>query len=76
MEFFNRDFKDVSLDILTGGALLIGSLKLFSMALSITKGIWRNCFRWGKDLLSRYGGEGTWALVTGASDGIGAEFCI
>ena len=25
--------------------------------------------------MRRYGGEGTWALVTGASDGIGAEFC-
>jgi len=27
------------------------------------------------DLLQRYGGKGTWALVTGASDGIGLEFC-
>jgi len=27
------------------------------------------------DLLKRYGGPGTWALVTGASDGIGAEYC-
>lgn len=26
------------------------------------------------DILSRYGGKGTWALVTGASDGIGKEF--
>lgn len=25
--------------------------------------------------LQRYGGKGTWALVTGASDGIGATFC-
>mmetsp|Transcript_17949 Transcript_17949/g.24102 ORF Transcript_17949/g.24102 Transcript_17949/m.24102 type:complete len:214 (-) Transcript_17949:390-1031(-) len=25
--------------------------------------------------LERYGGKGTWALVTGASDGIGLEFC-
>ena len=27
------------------------------------------------DHLERYGGKGTWALVTGASDGIGLEFC-
>ena len=27
------------------------------------------------DHLSRYGGKGTYALVTGASDGIGLEFC-
>ena len=26
-------------------------------------------------MLKRYGGKGTWAVVTGASDGIGAEFC-
>lgn len=26
-------------------------------------------------MLKRYGGIGTWCLVTGASDGIGAEFC-
>ena len=28
-----------------------------------------------QDVLKRYGGTGTWALVTGASDGIGAECC-
>ena len=27
------------------------------------------------DHLARYGGKGTWALVTGATDGIGLEFC-
>ena len=27
------------------------------------------------NLLERYGGKGTWALVTGASDGFGAEYC-
>ena len=25
--------------------------------------------------MARYGRKGTWALVTGGSDGIGAEFC-
>ena len=25
--------------------------------------------------LARYGGKGTWAMVTGATDGIGLEFC-
>ena len=25
--------------------------------------------------LERYGGKGTWALVSGSTDGIGLEFC-
>ena len=35
----------------------------------------RHCFRPKQDLLRRYGGLGTWALVTGASDGVGREHC-
>ena len=27
------------------------------------------------DHLQRYGGKGTWAMVTGSTDGIGLEFC-
>lgn len=46
----------------------------------------RHCLIRKKNLVHRYGGlpnEGreafrvsTWALVTGASDGIGAEYCV
>ena len=35
----------------------------------------RNCLLKKLDLRKRYG-EGSWALVTGASDGIGAEYCM
>lgn len=38
----------------------------------------QHCIRGRKDLLKRYGDSavqgGSWAVVTGASDGIGAEF--
>ena len=34
----------------------------------------KHCLRKKLDLLNRYG-QGSWALVTGASRGIGAEFC-
>ena len=35
----------------------------------------RQYLRTKMDHLTRYGGKGTWALVTGATDGIGLEFC-
>jgi short-subunit dehydrogenase len=39
----------------------------------------RHCLRRKYDLIKRYGdvsvSGGSWAVVTGASDGIGAEFC-
>ena len=35
----------------------------------------KHCFLKRHEMLTRYG-EGSWALVTGASDGIGAEYCI
>jgi len=37
-------------------------------------GLYRAFLRKRKDLIKRYG-KNTWALVTGASDGIGQEFC-
>lgn len=35
----------------------------------------KHCLLKRHKMLDRYG-EGSWALVTGASDGIGAEYCI
>lgn len=35
----------------------------------------RNCLRCERDLPKRYG-KGTWAVITGASDGIGEEYAI
>ena len=36
-------------------------------------GLWRHLLRPRKNLVQRYGGE--WAVVTGASDGIGEQYC-
>jgi len=55
-------------------ALILGSYKLFFWAYGILKFFIRHCLRGKQDLSLRYG-KHTWAVVTGASDGIGAEFC-
>ena len=56
-------------------ALVLGTIKLIGLALGLLSLIKRQFIRTKMDHLSRYGGKGTWALVTGASDGIGLEFC-
>ena len=55
--------------------LLLGTLKFVVYAWRVISLINRHFIRKKMDHLTRYGGEGTWALVTGATDGIGLEFC-
>ena len=55
--------------------ILIGAYKLGQFFYGIGKGIHRNFIRKPFDLQERYG-KGTWAIVTGASVGIGEKFCI
>ena len=55
--------------------VIIGSIRLIFILRSFALFVNRQFMRKKLDLLSRYGGKGVWALVTGASDGIGAEFC-
>jgi FlaA1/EpsC-like NDP-sugar epimerase len=62
------------LDILKNFVFLIGLIK-FGVMLYELYGFALQMRRKEVDLLKRYGGRGTWAFVTGASDGIGAEFC-
>lgn len=54
-------------------AFVIGSIKLALFYFDLFGLIGRIYNLKQHDLLERYGGKGTWALVTGASDGIGAE---
>ena len=55
--------------------VLLGVVRVLGVICGVLGSCLRNCCRCRRNLLKRYGGEGTWALVTGASDGIGAEFC-
>ena len=55
--------------------VLIGALKTFGLLLGFISFLFRHNLRCRRNLNQRYGGKGTWAVVTGASDGIGAEFC-
>ena len=54
---------------------VIGSAKLIIGIVDLIEAINRQFIRTQHDHLKRYGGKGTWALVTGATDGIGLEFC-
>ena len=51
-------------------ALFLGAVKILWFIYTIGKGIQRNFLRKSLDLAERYG-KGTWAVVTGASMGIG-----
>lgn len=55
---------------------LIGLLKLVPVLLNIYNFVWRNFIAEEVNLLQKYGGEKSWAIITGASDGIGAEIAI
>jgi 17beta-estradiol 17-dehydrogenase / very-long-chain 3-oxoacyl-CoA reductase len=55
--------------ILGGAALLYGTIGLLSLLIRITKFLYRSWFRSSYDLVKRYG-KG-WAVITGATDGIG-----
>jgi short-subunit dehydrogenase len=59
-------------------AIIIGTCQLLIFAYSASMFIYKHFFRKRHNLLQRYaeGKEGTaWAVVTGASDGIGAAYC-
>lgn len=63
-------------NVLVGIAYLLGAIKLISFILEVFGIIYRHFIRKPYNLLLRYGTDvNTWALVTGASDGIGAEYC-
>ena len=70
------DFNKFLTDFFCSAAFILGALKLISIFLAILDCIYRHFVRKPFNLLVRYGKDfNTWALVTGASDGIGAEYC-
>ena len=57
------------------GLSLIGSIVIVSRVLSGVNSIFKYFLLPRKDLASRYG-RGSWALITGASDGIGKQYAL
>ena len=53
--------------------LLIGTLKGLGWIYYTFSYIKKFALTWPLDILTRYSGKGTWAVVTGSGDGIGAE---
>ncbi|KAJ7100984.1 hypothetical protein O6H91_Y578300 [Diphasiastrum complanatum] len=51
----------------------LGVIYLLKLALLLLQGVWVAFLRPGKNLSKTYG---TWAVVTGATDGIGRAFCF
>ncbi len=59
--------------LLRDSLLLLGAIRLIQIIVYLTNFVRRFCLRKNRDLLQCYG-KGSWALITGASDGIGAEY--
>lgn len=68
------NFQNPDLELLQTILAGLGGLWVLFKILSILGSFYRVCLRPRRKLLKRYG-EGSYALVTGASDGIGKEFC-
>ena len=51
----------------------IGTYYLSQNVWSMVKGFWKYCIVWRLNHKARYGGG--WALITGASDGLGKQYC-
>ena len=56
------------------GFAAIGTLYAGMNTMHMLRGFYQYCLAYRLDLKKRYGGG--WALVTGASDGIGKQYCI
>ena len=61
--------------MLLNALFAVGLVHVISFIYGIVIFLRRHCYLKKLDLCERYG-IGSWALVTGASDGIGAEYCL
>jgi 17beta-estradiol 17-dehydrogenase / very-long-chain 3-oxoacyl-CoA reductase len=55
--------------------LTLGSFHVLSTTCRISSFLYRKFLRPAKNILKTYGQSGSWAIITGASDGIGKIFC-
>ncbi len=61
--------------ILTSFITYVGLFHILRYTIKLVTLLYRHLIRKPLDLLSVYGGNDTWAVVTGGSDGIGEQFC-
>ena len=59
--------------IVTYFIVFIGAIKLFGWIYYTCSFIKKFAFTWPIDIMERYSGKDTWCVITGSSDGIGAE---
>ena len=70
----NIDMNQRSIKFTLFGFAAVGTFYMGMNTLHMLRGFYQYCFAYRLNLKKRYGGG--WALVTGASDGIGKEYCI
>lgn len=58
------------------GLTLLGGFTLAKFVYKSAKAFmkYKVCYR--SNLLKRYGGDGIWAVITGATDGIGKQYAL
>lgn len=71
----------MAIDVIPRAALIVlailaffGAIKAASVVFRLLSFVYRHFIRSGYQLHSRYGGDGTWAIITGGSDGLGLQF--
>ena len=69
------DLKDNTTKIAVVGLAMLGLIKITRCAVGNTWSLMKYFVLPRKDLASRYG-KGSWAVVTGASDGLGKQYCL
>jgi 17beta-estradiol 17-dehydrogenase / very-long-chain 3-oxoacyl-CoA reductase len=74
MGFLKLDYGDMDTKRVAAGLAAIGVWRLGAFALTALRGITKYCLWPRKNLYKRYGGG--WAIVTGASDGIGKGYAL
>ncbi|TVY54043.1 Very-long-chain 3-oxoacyl-CoA reductase [Lachnellula cervina] len=75
MDFNSMDFNAPLVKVLTLGFAVIGLLSISRKVVSYIRLLLSLFVLSGKNLRA-YGKKGTWAVITGASDGIGKEYAI
>ena len=67
------------MELLLHLVFLVGVIKLISCSCYVIDYLIQHCYEplvGGHDLMKRYDGKGSWALITGSSDGLGKGYAM